>query len=155
MTRGGIALLAVATMIGALTACQRNVSPDAYAVGSVGQVNRTARGTVISVRPVVIGGSQSGIGAAGGAALGGIGGSAFGRSSGNAAATLGGVVIGGIVGAAVEEAATRQPGLEYVVQMENGALITLVQGPEPAFAVSQRVLVIYGNQARIIVDPTS
>jgi outer membrane lipoprotein SlyB len=141
-------------MLGALAACQGDISADTYAVGSVGQVNRTVRGTILAARLVNISGSQSGLGVATGAAAGGIGGSAFGHNSGNAAAVLAGVVIGGVVGAVAEEAATRQTGVEYIVQTENGALVTLVQGPEPAFVINQKVLVIYGVRARIAADPT-
>jgi outer membrane lipoprotein SlyB len=137
-----------------LAACQRDISPDSYAVGSVGQVNRTVRGVVISVRPVNIGGSQSGLGIGVGAAGGGLAGSALGKGSGNGLAVLGGVVAGGIAGAVAEDAITRQTGVEYVVETENGALLTIVQGPQPAFSISQKVLVIYGNQARVIADPT-
>jgi outer membrane lipoprotein SlyB len=52
-----------------------------------------------------------------------------------------------------EDAMTRQTGIEYVVQTENGALLTIVQGPQPAFSITQTVLVIYGNQARVVADP--
>jgi outer membrane lipoprotein SlyB len=137
-----------------LGACQRNISPDSYAVGSVGQVNRTVRGVIISARPVNISGSQSGLGIGAGAAGGGLAGSAIGKGSGNGLAVLGGVVAGGIAGAVAEDAITRQTGVEYVVETENGALLTIVQGPQPAFSISQKVLVIYGNQARVIADPT-
>jgi outer membrane lipoprotein SlyB len=136
-----------------LAACQRDISPDSYAVGSVGQVNRTVRGVVISVRPVNIGGSQSGLGIGVGAAGGGLAGSALGKGSGNGLAVLGGVIAGGIAGAIAEDAMTRQTGIEYVVQTENGALLTIVQGPQPAFSITQKVLVIYGNQARVVADP--
>jgi outer membrane lipoprotein SlyB len=136
-----------------LAACQRDISPDSYAVGSVGQVNRTVRGVVISARPVNIGGSQSGLGIGVGAAGGGLAGSALGKGSGNGLAVLGGVIAGGIAGAIAEDAMTRQTGIEYVVQTENGALLTIVQGPQPAFSITQKVLVIYGNQARVVADP--
>jgi outer membrane lipoprotein SlyB len=52
-----------------------------------------------------------------------------------------------------EDAMTRQTGIEYVVQTENGALLTIVQGPQPAFSITQKMLVIYGNQARVVADP--
>lgn len=145
-----MAALGVLCLVGG---CQRNVSPDTYAVGSVGQVNRAVRATVISARPVQIGGTQSGIGPAAGAAAGGIVGSQIGRGSGNAAAVLAGVLIGGVTGAVVEEATTRQAGIEYVLQSDNGALLTLIQGTNPAFVLGQKVVIIYGTQSRIIAVP--
>jgi outer membrane lipoprotein SlyB len=147
--------LLLAFLIGPLLSCQHNVSPDTYAVGSVGQVNRTVRGTVISARPVNISGSQSGLGAGVGAVGGGIAGSALGSGvRSNALGALGGAVVGGVVGAVAEEAATQQTGVEYVIETSNGALLTVVQGPEPALMIHQKVLVIYGTHARVIADPT-
>jgi outer membrane lipoprotein SlyB len=102
---------------------------------------------------VQIGGTQSGIGPAAGAAAGGIVGSQIGRGSGNAAAVLAGVLIGGVTGAVVEEATTRQAGIEYVLQSDNGALLTLIQGTNPAFVLGQKVVIIYGTQSRIIAVP--
>jgi len=109
-----------------LAACHRDISPDSYAVGSVGQVNRTVRGVAISARPVNIGGSQSGLGIGVGAAGGGLAGSALGKGNGNGLAVLGGVIAGGIAGAMAEDAMTRQTGIEYVVETENSALLTIV-----------------------------
>jgi outer membrane lipoprotein SlyB len=148
MRRLALAALIAAT---ALTAgCQRNISANSYAAGSVGQVNRTVRGTIISARPVEIGGTQSGLGAGAGAAAGGLVGSQMGRGSGNALATLGGVIAGGVAGAMIEESNTRQTGMEYVVETENGALLTVVQGSDTILQVGQKALVMYGNRARVV-----
>lgn len=135
------------------TACQRNISPDTYSVGSVGQVNRAVRGTIISARPVDISGSQSGLGAGAGAAAGGAAGSMIGGNTAvNVIGAVGGAVAGGIVGSTVEETSTQQSGIEYVVQAENGALLTVVQGTPPALLIGQKVLVLYGSRSRIIPD---
>jgi outer membrane lipoprotein SlyB len=64
----------------ALAACQPNISPDSYAPNSVGQVNRSVRGMIVSARVVDIQGSQSGVGATAGAGAGAVGGSAIGSS---------------------------------------------------------------------------
>jgi outer membrane lipoprotein SlyB len=66
---------------------------------------------------------------------------------------IGGAVIGGLAGAAIESSATQQKGLEYVVETENGNLMTIVQGTNPAFMEGQRVLVLYGTPSRLIADP--
>lgn len=57
MTCRGVLLLSVLGACAVLTACAPNISPDSYAAGSVGQVNRTVRGIVVSARPVAIGGT--------------------------------------------------------------------------------------------------
>jgi len=137
----------------ALSACAPNVRTDSYSIGSVGQVNRTVAGVVISVRSVSIDGSQGG-GAAAGAAAGGVAGSTIGGSDrANAVGAIGGIVVGAIAGAATERSVSATRGLEYVVQTENGNLMTVVQGPEPAYATGSRVLVLYGSPSRVIADP--
>jgi outer membrane lipoprotein SlyB len=65
---------------------------------------------------------------------------------------IGGAIIGGIAGAAIERSATQQQGVEYVVETENGHLMTIVQGEEPFFAVGDKVFVLYGTRSRVIAD---
>ncbi|MQP76825.1 hypothetical protein CQ393_13100 [Stenotrophomonas sp. MYb238] len=140
-------------LIFSVAACAPNVRTDSYSIGSVGQVNRTVAGTVVSVRPVSIDGNRGG-GTAAGAALGGVAGSQVGGSdAANAIGAIGGIVIGAIAGAATERAASKTTGLEYVVQTENGNLMTIVQGSDPVFSKGAKVLVLYGSPSRIIVDP--
>lgn len=146
-------LLSALAIIVAGSACTPKISPDTYSVGSVGQVNRVVRGTIVSSRLVAISGTQSGAGAATGIAAGGVAGSAMGGNTRtNVLGAIGGAVVGGIAGAAIEESSTRQQGMEYVVETENGALLTVVQGTDPSLSVGQRVLVMYGQRARVIAD---
>lgn len=134
--------------------CTPNVSPDSYAVGNVGQVNRVVRGTVISARSVELSGTESGVGAGAGALAGGVGGSAIGGGPReNILGAIGGAVAGGIAGALVEEGATQQKGMEYVVETDNGALFTTVQGADTPLNVGQKVLIIYGARSRVIPAP--
>ena len=148
MKHAGLGLLAVL-----LAACAPNVRPDSYGVGSVGQVNRTVAGVIVSARPVSIDGTQGG-GAMAGAGIGGVAGSSVGGSGrANAVGAIGGAVVGAIAGAAAERGASRTQGMEYVVQTDNGNLMTIVQGVDPALPTGQRVLVLYGSPSRVIVDP--
>ena len=150
------ALAAAAALATGLAGCQSSIAPDTYSAASVGQVQRTVRGTVLSLRGVSIEGTRSGIGAGAGAIAGGVGGSAIGGGTrANIAGAVGGAVVGGIIGALAEEAVTKQGGVEYIIETETGALVTIVQGPEPTLAAGQKVLVIYGARARVIVDPTA
>jgi len=108
---------------------------------------------VISVRAVSIDGSQGG-GAAAGAAAGGVAGSTIGGSDrANAVGAIGGIVVGAIAGAATERNVSATRGLEYVVQTENGNLMTVVQGPDPTYSTGSKVLVLYGSPSRVIADP--
>jgi outer membrane lipoprotein SlyB len=136
-----------------LAACASSTSPNSYSVGSVGQVNRTIAAKIISVRPVEISG-VTGAGGATGAALGATAGSGTGNGGrANLAGGIAGAVAGAMVGAAIEQGATKQSGLEYVVQTDNNNLMTIVQGGVPSFAENDKVLVLYGSPARIIADP--
>lgn len=138
----------------ALAGCANNTSPNTYSVGSVGQVNRSISATVISVREVNVAGT-TGVGGAAGTATGAVLGSSIGGNDGrsNIVGAIGGAVIGGIAGAAIEANATKQKALEYVVETENGNLMTIVQGKDAVFAEGQKVLVLYGSPSRLIADP--
>jgi outer membrane lipoprotein SlyB len=130
-----------------------NVQPSTYSIGSVGQVNRTISGVVISARTVHIDGA-TGAGAGTGGLAGAVAGSSIGGGDrANALGAIGGAVAGALIGAAVEHSSTAQDGIEYVVETANGNLMTIVQGPEPAFVEGAKVLVLYGSPARVIRDP--
>jgi outer membrane lipoprotein SlyB len=136
-----------------LAGCVQDVSPNSYSVGSVGEVNRTIAGTVISVREVDIRGTTS-LGGTTGALAGATAGSALGGGTrSNIVGALGGAVVGGLAGAAIEASATKQKGMEYVIQTTNGNLMTIVQGNSPIFVMGNKVLVLYGSPSRIIPDP--
>lgn len=145
-----IALLAAVVL---LTGCAANISPNAYSVSSVGQVNRSIAATIISVRDVDVSGT-TGTGATVGVAAGATAGSAIGGGTrANILGAIGGAVIGGLAGAAMEGNATKQTAVEYVVQTSNGNLMTIVQGTDPRFLEGDSVLVLYGSPSRIIADP--
>lgn len=136
-----------------LAGCASNISPQSYSVGSVGQVNRTIAAVIVSAREVDVSGT-TGTGGGAGSALGAVAGSSAGSTGrDNLAGAIGGAVIGGLVGSAVEANATKQKGMEYVVETDNGNLMTIVQGTSPVFEMGQKVLVLYGAPSRIIGDP--
>lgn len=139
-----------------LAGCAQNLSPQTYSVGSVGQINRTVAATVVSAREVNVAGT-SGTGGSAGAATGAVVGSGAGGNNtrGNIVGAIGGAIVGGIAGAAIEQNATKQKGMEYVVETDNGNLMTIVQGTDPVFLAGQKVLVLYGSPSRLIADPRS
>lgn len=148
-------VLTLLALTGALLAgCATNISPQTYSVGSVGQVNRTVAATVISVREVDVAGT-TGLGGGAGAATGAVVGSAAGHGNarGNIVGAIGGAVVGGLAGAAIEANATKQKAIEYVVETQNGNLMTIVQGLDTQFTLGQKVLVLYGSPSRLIPDP--
>ena len=136
-----------------LGGCATNISPNTYSVGSVGQVNRTIGATVISAREVQVSGTNE-LGGSAGAAAGAVGGSAIGNNGReNVIGAIAGAVAGGLAGSAIEQNGTKQQGIEYVVETENGNYMTIVQGPNPRFSVGQKIFVLYGSPSRLIADP--
>jgi outer membrane lipoprotein SlyB len=79
------------------------------------------------VRAVQLEGTKTPVGPVAGAAVGGIAGSTVGGGRGAAIATVLGAVAGGVAGAAVEEGATRKPGVEVTVRLDNGPYLAVVQ----------------------------
>lgn len=146
--------LASAIAILALAGCKDPYSANSYSPGAMQQVSKVDRGVIESFRTVDVRdqGLGSGIGAGTGAVAGGVAGSQIGRSGGNALATLGGVLIGGLIGLAAEHALTDTQAIEYVVRKEDGDLLSVTQKDQQPLAVGQKVLVIYGVQARIVPD---
>lgn len=140
-------------IVAILAGCTTNISQNTYRASSVGQVNRSVAATVISARDVDVSGT-TGTGTAVGVAAGATAGSAIGGGNrSHILGAIGGAVIGGLAGAAVESNATEQRAVEYVVETSNGNLMTIVQGPTPRFAEGSAVLVLYGTPSRIIADP--
>lgn len=148
MARPGCGFAFVALV---LNACQNGYSPDRYSPGSMQQANKVDRATVQSVRLVDVDGT-AGAGALVGGAAGGIGGSSFGSGGGSAAAALGGVLVGAAIGALVEKSATETQAFEYIVQKQNGDLMSVTQKDAQPLAVGQKVMLIYGVRARLIPD---
>jgi len=135
-----------------LGGCASNISSQSYEVGAVGHTSKVVPATVISARPVEVAGTKN-IGTPIGAVAGGVAGSAIGGGArSNILGAIGGAVIGGIAGSAIESGVTKQTGIEYVVELKSGGLLTLVQGSDTVLGVGQRVLLIYGPPARLIPD---
>lgn len=140
-----------ATLI--LVGCANTTDPSTYSVGSVGQVNRSVAGTVISARPIRIDATTGAGGAVGGLAGGVAGSSIGGGSRANALGAIGGAVAGAVIGNAIERSGAQRDGMEYVITTENGSLMTIAQGPEPTFSEGDKVIILYGNPSRVIKDP--
>jgi len=146
-----IAIVAVALALAACATSDPNVVP----VYGAQRMSHVYDATVLSVRPVTIDGSQSGIGAGAGAIAGGIAGSAVGGGSGSAIASVIGAVIGGVAGNAIERDSTRQNGVEIIVQMRDGQRRAVIQAATAdAWASGDPVIVIVtGGNARIARAP--
>lgn len=155
LARSLLPLLALPLL--ALAACGQSYSPDTYATRAVQQANRAERGVIVGVRRVEIQADGT-TGATAGAAAGAAAGSQIGQGGlANAFSAIGGGVLGGLLGTATERAAGDTNGFEYIVRKDNKEkdLVSVVQKDEKPLAIGQRVLVISGNQARIVPDYTT
>jgi outer membrane lipoprotein SlyB len=128
-----------------LNGCADNVGSGEYSRQQV-QTEQTVRyGVVDQVRPVVIQGNNSGIGAVAGAGLGGVAGSTIGHNSGSVAGAIAGAVIGGLAGNAVENSANKKNGVEITIKLDNGQVIAVTQGADEQFHIGDRVRVLSGG----------
>jgi outer membrane lipoprotein SlyB len=136
-----------------LSGCGPSYSPDTYASNAVQQANKVEQGVVIGVRQVGVSAAGT-VGTVAGAAAGGIAGAQAGVGPVSAITALGGSLVGGIAGSAAEHVSADTAAFEYIVRKPNGDLVSVTQKDKVPLALGQKVLVIAGNQARVVPDYT-
>ena len=126
-----------------------NPSTDKYSAGDVGQILETSEGTVVSSRIVDIQGDSKNVGVLAGGAAGATTGAVVG---GGGNMSFLGAVLGGLLGAGtgyvIEESARSREGIEYVIRMDDGRVVTLVQNraeEEVPLTTGTPVLIQYGQ----------
>jgi outer membrane lipoprotein SlyB len=134
-----------------LTGCARNISANSYdarALNGTGMISHPCK--VISVRTVAV---EEGdylednkTGTALGAVAGGLAGNMIGGGRGRILATGVGAIAGAVGGAFAEKALKSQNAYEYVVQLTNGTMRTVVQGMDTFLQVGQEALLIEGTR---------
>ena len=154
------ATLALALLGGASLATGCVTDGNTYSRYESGAVYETLTGRLIGVEPISINGTNSGVGAASGAALGGVLGSQIGRdrgfrrgyrSGGSVAGAVGFAILGGLVGAAIEDGATGGSGFRYTIELEDGREISVVQRDKnPVAPLGSDVRVEYGRTTRVL-----
>jgi outer membrane lipoprotein SlyB len=134
--------------------CSPSYSPDTYSSTAVQQASKVEQGVVVGARAVGVQASGA-TGAVTGAAAGGIVASqAPGGGVGWALTTLGGSLVGGLVGTGIERAAGDTTATEYIVRKANNELVSVTQKDAVPLPIGSKVLVIAGSQARIVIDYT-
>ena len=137
-----------------LSACS-TTNPDVVQRGDAQRLSLVQDATVLSVRPVVVDGTQSGIGGTAGAVTGAIAGSSVGgRREGQVVGVIG-AVVGAVVGNAIERSATREEAVEILLQMRNGERRSVVQakGQENFTAGEPVILTTTGGKTRVTRAP--
>jgi outer membrane lipoprotein SlyB len=140
---------------GVLLAGCSHPSGTTYGAGDVGRTIETAQGSVVSSRVVKVAGEANMVGPVAGGALGASGSALAFQGSGLVA------VIGGVLGAGMGYLAQQQmnnrQGIEYVLQMDDGRTVTLVQNREdeeqPLPDGTPVLVQVSGQYTRVIADP--
>ncbi len=146
MNKQSLSVLVVGLVL-LLAGCMSTLTGESYSRDDARRPQTVQFGMVEYVRPVVIEGTKTGIGAATGAVVGGIGGSTVGGGKGSTAAAVLGAVAGGVVGGMAEEGATKKQGVEITVRLDSGQIVAIVQQATPTatFNVGDRVRVLTLN----------
>ena len=138
----------------AIAGCS-TTSPDVVQRGDAQRLSTVIDATVLSVRPVTVDGTQSGMGSVAGGLAGGVAGSSVGgRREGIIIGVLG-AVAGAVAGNAIERSATREDAVEILLQLRNGERRAIVQarGSETLQAGDAVILVTTGGKARVTRAP--
>ncbi len=143
-------------LIGSLAACATS-SPDVISRYDAQRMSVVQDATVLSIRPVVVDGSQSGVGGVSGGLIGGIAGSSVGGHRESAIVGVLGAVAGAVIGNAIERNATREEAIEVLVQLRNGERRAIVQavGNERLLVGDPVIIVTTGGKARVTRAPGS
>lgn len=146
-----LALLATAIALGACS----TTSPDVVSRNEAQRLSTVVDAVVLSSRPVVVEGQQSGIGAAAGSVAGGVAGSGVGGRREAMVVGVIGAVVGGVIGNAVERSTTREEAVEILVQLKNGDRRSVVQAKatETFNPGDPVILVSTGGRVRVTRAP--
>ncbi len=138
----------------ALAACS-TTSPDMVQRADAQRLSTVVDATVLSVRPVTVDGTQSGMGSVAGGLVGGVAGASVGgRREGIIVGVLG-AVAGAVAGNAIERSATREDAVEILLQLRSGDRRAIVQarGSETLMPGDAVILVTTGGKARVTKAP--
>ncbi|MFZ4625246.1 MAG: glycine zipper 2TM domain-containing protein [Rhodoferax sp.] len=130
-------------------------SPDVIQRGDAQRMSVVEDGVLLSLRPVVVDGTQSGVGTAAGGVVGGVAGASLGGYRESIIGGVLGAVAGGLVGNAVERAGTREDALELLIQLKGGERRAVVQakGSETFAPGDAVILITTGGKVRVTRAP--
>ncbi len=144
-----------ASLVLTLGACASS-SPDVIQRGDAQRLSQVEDGVVLTVRNVVVDGSQSGIGAAVGGVTGAVAGATRGGSS--AESNVIGVLVGvagAVAGNTIERFATREEATELLIQLKGGERRAVVQakGGEVLVPGDKVILITTSGKVRVAKAP--
>lgn len=133
--------------------CSPDYSPNTYASSAVQKASKVDQGVIVGAREVGVTAPGT-TGAVVGGAAGGIAGAQVGSGAESAFAALGGSLVGGITGSATEHVVGDTRAFEYIVRKANGDLLSVTQRDKVPLEIGEKVLLIAGDQARVVPDYT-
>lgn len=147
-------IIAAAAVLALLAGCATS-SPDVISRNDAQRMSTVQDGVVLSLRPVVVDGSQSGVGAVAGAVVGGVAGGSVGGRRESVAVGVIGAVVGSVIGNTVERAGTREEAVEILIQLKNGERRSVVQAKASETLVpgDSVILVSTGGRVRVTKAP--
>ncbi|KIH85034.1 glycine zipper 2TM domain-containing protein [Pseudomonas batumici] len=152
MRKSVLLIASFSTMAMLLGGCASSLTGDSYSRDEARRVQTIRMGTIESLRPVKIEGTNSPIGAGAGAIIGGVGGSAIGGGRGSIVTAVAGAVAGGVLGNMAEKGLTSAQGVEITVREDDGSMRAYVQEVQPneIFRVGERVrIATVGGTSRV------
>ena len=139
-----------------LGACS-TTSPDVVQRADAQRLSTVQDARIVSIRPVVVDGRQTGMGAAAGGVVGGVAGSSVGGRRESVVVGVLGALAGAVAGNAIERAGTREDAVEILLQLPGGERRAIVQaqGNENLVAGDAVILVTTGGKTRVTKAPVS
>jgi outer membrane lipoprotein SlyB len=108
-----------------LTSCNKDLPPGEYDANEIGKIKKVIPGTIISKRPVNLHRQNTDTSAP--------------RSKGSSES----FIDGGY---------NQTHGVEYVIKLNSGSIISVVQSEDLKLKNKQKILVIYGRHTRVVAD---
>ncbi|TWT09729.1 glycine zipper 2TM domain-containing protein [Reyranella sp. CPCC 100927] len=141
------AILAAAVLSLSVTACGPSYTGETYSRSEMQRGGVVQYGRIISVDDAPISGTSSGLGTLGGGVAGGTIGAALAHGrTGSILAGVGGAIIGAVAGNAIERGITAGRGTRFIVQVDNGPVINVVQTNEAGLQTGERVMILEGGE---------
>lgn len=134
-----------------LTGCATNIpGSNTYRAQESGIQQSIEYGIIESIKYVTLDKGTTGVGLGTGAVLGGIAGGHLGGGWGSVALGVGGAVLGGMAGQAIEKQTSKTDGVELTIRLNSGRVTSIVQPNDEQFSVGNRVkLVNNGQRTRV------
>lgn len=143
MQRCGLYIICLVLSVGMISCT--NFSASSFGGKQIRSAHIVEFGKVVSIKPVELEGNTPILGTIAGGAVGGVLGSLIGGGSGRILSTVVGAGAGAVAGNIAERKIITQQGLEIEVKLDNGQIISIVQGADQSFSPGERVRVLRGS----------